>query len=68
MLISLSFYPQHTHIHTHQMTKAFLPHMKAKNHGHIVTIASALGLFSTACVEVGRTTLPLNRQQRPFQT
>lgn len=29
--------------------------MKAKNHGHIVTIASALGLFSTACVEVGRT-------------
>lgn len=35
-----------------QMTKAFLPQMKAKNHGHIVTIASALGLFSTACVEV----------------
>lgn len=34
------------------MTKAFLPQMKAKNHGHIVTIASALGLFSTACVEV----------------
>uniref|UniRef100_A0A8C9XNS6 Short-chain dehydrogenase/reductase 3 n=1 Tax=Sander lucioperca TaxID=283035 RepID=A0A8C9XNS6_SANLU len=31
------------------MTKAFLPQMKAKNHGHIVTIASALGLFSTAC-------------------
>lgn len=36
-----------------QMTKAFLPQMKARNHGHIVTIASALGLFSTACVEVG---------------
>lgn len=35
------------------MTKAFLPQMKARNHGHIVTIASALGLFSTACVEVG---------------
>lgn len=34
------------------MTKAFLPQMKARNHGHIVTIASALGLFSTACVEV----------------
>ena len=34
------------------MTKAFLPQMKAQNHGHIVTIASALGLFSTACVEV----------------
>lgn len=34
------------------MTKAFLPQMKEKNHGHIVTIASALGLFSTACVEV----------------
>lgn len=34
------------------MTKAFLPQMKAKNHGHIVTVASALGLFSTACVEV----------------
>ncbi|CAL8353283.1 unnamed protein product [Gadus morhua 'NCC'] len=33
------------------MTKAFLPQMKAQNHGHIVTIASALGLFSTACVE-----------------
>ncbi|XP_056245292.1 retinol dehydrogenase 10-A isoform X2 [Seriola aureovittata] len=25
--------------------------MKAQNHGHIVTIASVLGLFSTACVE-----------------
>lgn len=34
------------------MTKAFLPQMKTMNHGHIVTIASALGLFSTACVEV----------------
>ncbi|XP_043979171.1 retinol dehydrogenase 10-B [Gambusia affinis] len=33
------------------MTKAFLPQMKARNHGHIVTIASALGLFTTACVE-----------------
>ncbi|XP_062324613.1 retinol dehydrogenase 10-like [Osmerus eperlanus] len=33
------------------MTKAFLPQMKAKNHGHMVTIASVLGLFSTACVE-----------------
>ncbi|XP_010740665.3 retinol dehydrogenase 10 [Larimichthys crocea] len=33
------------------MTKAFLPQMKVKNHGHIVTVASALGLFSTACVE-----------------
>ncbi|XP_039971714.1 retinol dehydrogenase 10-A [Xiphias gladius] len=31
--------------------KAFLPQMKAQNHGHIVTIASVLGLFSTACVE-----------------
>uniref|UniRef100_A0A7N6FFY6 Short-chain dehydrogenase/reductase 3 n=1 Tax=Anabas testudineus TaxID=64144 RepID=A0A7N6FFY6_ANATE len=31
------------------MTKAFLPQMKTKNHGHIVTVASALGLFSTAC-------------------
>lgn len=36
------------------MTKAFLPQMKTKNHGHIVTVASALGLFSTACVEVKR--------------
>ncbi|MEQ2175488.1 hypothetical protein GOODEAATRI_018409 [Goodea atripinnis] len=34
------------------MTKAFLPQMKARNHGHIVTIASALGLFTTAFVEV----------------
>ncbi|KAI1890926.1 hypothetical protein AGOR_G00158620 [Albula goreensis] len=33
------------------MTKAFLPQMKAQNKGHIVTIASTLGLFSTACVE-----------------
>ncbi|KAK9966225.1 hypothetical protein ABG768_003348 [Culter alburnus] len=33
------------------MTKAFLPQMKTKNHGHIVTVASTLGLFSTACVE-----------------
>uniref|UniRef100_A0A3P9H595 Short-chain dehydrogenase/reductase 3 n=1 Tax=Oryzias latipes TaxID=8090 RepID=A0A3P9H595_ORYLA len=33
------------------MTKAFLPQMKARNHGHIVTIASALGLFTTSCVE-----------------
>uniref|UniRef100_A0A668U1G9 Short-chain dehydrogenase/reductase 3 n=1 Tax=Oreochromis aureus TaxID=47969 RepID=A0A668U1G9_OREAU len=31
------------------MTKAFLPRMKEQNHGHIVTVASALGLFSTAC-------------------
>ncbi|XP_072308542.1 retinol dehydrogenase 10 [Eucyclogobius newberryi] len=31
--------------------KAFLPQMKAQNHGHIVTVASVLGLFSTACVE-----------------
>ncbi|KAF7662943.1 hypothetical protein LDENG_00223560 [Lucifuga dentata] len=31
--------------------KAFLPQMKAQNHGHIVTMASVLGLFSTACVE-----------------
>lgn len=37
---------------TQQMTKAFLPRMKEQNHGHIVTVASALGLFSTACVEV----------------
>lgn len=36
------------------MTKAFLPQMKANNHGHIVTVASALGLFSTACVEVNK--------------
>ncbi|CAL1609238.1 unnamed protein product [Knipowitschia caucasica] len=33
------------------MTKAFLPQMKSSNHGHIITVASALGLFSTACVE-----------------
>ncbi|XP_077386180.1 retinol dehydrogenase 10-A [Festucalex cinctus] len=31
--------------------KAFLPQMKARDHGHIVTIASVLGLFSTGCVE-----------------
>uniref|UniRef100_A0A673Y989 Retinol dehydrogenase 20 n=1 Tax=Salmo trutta TaxID=8032 RepID=A0A673Y989_SALTR len=33
------------------MTKAFVPQMKEQNHGHIITIASILGLFSTACVE-----------------
>ncbi|KAG7494537.1 retinol dehydrogenase 10-A-like [Solea senegalensis] len=38
--------------HAHFWTvKAFLPQMKAQNHGHIVTIASVLGLFSTAGVE-----------------
>ncbi|XP_077459192.1 retinol dehydrogenase 10-A [Stigmatopora argus] len=31
--------------------KAFLPQMKAQDHGHIVTVASVLGLFSTGCVE-----------------
>ncbi|KAL2091228.1 hypothetical protein ACEWY4_013491 [Coilia grayii] len=30
---------------------AFLPQMKANNHGHIVTVASVLGLFATAFVE-----------------
>lgn len=37
-----------------QTVKAFLPRMKAQNHGHIVTVASVLGLFSTACVEVNQ--------------
>lgn len=35
-----------------QTTKAFLPKMLEMNHGHIVTVASSLGLFSTAGVEV----------------
>lgn len=35
-----------------QTTKAFLPTMLEINHGHIVTVASSLGLFSTAGVEV----------------
>uniref|UniRef100_A0A8C5B148 Retinol dehydrogenase 20 n=1 Tax=Gadus morhua TaxID=8049 RepID=A0A8C5B148_GADMO len=35
----------------HCLLKAFLPQMKANNHGHIVTVASVLGLFSTPCVE-----------------
>ncbi|OWK04407.1 hypothetical protein Celaphus_00016311 [Cervus elaphus hippelaphus] len=34
-----------------QTTKAFLPTMLEINHGHIVTVASSLGLFSTAGVE-----------------
>ncbi|XP_026547462.1 retinol dehydrogenase 10 isoform X1 [Notechis scutatus] len=38
----------HAHFWT---TKAFLPKMLELNHGHIVTIASSLGLFSTAGVE-----------------
>ncbi|XP_062401633.1 retinol dehydrogenase 10 [Sardina pilchardus] len=38
--------------HAHFWTvKAFLPQMKANNHGHIVTVASVLGLFATAGVE-----------------
>ncbi|XP_069477313.1 retinol dehydrogenase 10 [Ambystoma mexicanum] len=38
--------------HAHFWTaKAFLPKMLDMNHGHIVTVASALGLFSTAGVE-----------------
>lgn len=38
-----------------QTTKAFLPTMMEINHGHIVTVASSLGLFSTAGVEVCHT-------------
>uniref|UniRef100_A0A6I8PQZ1 Retinol dehydrogenase 10 n=1 Tax=Ornithorhynchus anatinus TaxID=9258 RepID=A0A6I8PQZ1_ORNAN len=38
----------HAHFWT---TKAFLPSMLNTNHGHIVTVASSLGLFSTAGVE-----------------
>ncbi|XP_062841894.1 retinol dehydrogenase 10-A [Trichomycterus rosablanca] len=38
----------HAHFWT---TKAFLPRMLELNHGHIVTVASSLGLFSTAGVE-----------------
>ncbi|XP_031423043.2 retinol dehydrogenase 10-B [Clupea harengus] len=38
--------------HAHFWTvKAFLPQMKANNHGHIITIASVLGLYATAYVE-----------------
>lgn len=37
-----------------QTTKAFLPKMLELNHGHIVTVASSLGLFTTAGVEVKR--------------
>uniref|UniRef100_A0A8C7USY9 Retinol dehydrogenase 20 n=1 Tax=Oncorhynchus mykiss TaxID=8022 RepID=A0A8C7USY9_ONCMY len=29
------------------MTKAFIPQMKEQNHGHIITVASVPGLFST---------------------
>ncbi|XP_028831234.1 retinol dehydrogenase 10-B isoform X2 [Denticeps clupeoides] len=38
----------HAHFWT---TKAFLPKMLEQNHGHIVTVASSLGLFTTAGVE-----------------
>lgn len=37
-----------------QVVKAFVPQMKEQNHGHIITIASILGLFNTACVEVNQ--------------
>ena len=43
-LLSLLSFPQ--------TTQAFLPKMLELNHGHIVTVASSLGLFSTAGVEV----------------
>uniref|UniRef100_G3TZS5 Retinol dehydrogenase 10 n=1 Tax=Loxodonta africana TaxID=9785 RepID=G3TZS5_LOXAF len=39
------------HAHFWWTTKAFLPTMLEINHGHIVTVASSLGLFSTAGVE-----------------
>uniref|UniRef100_A0A8C7HI05 Retinol dehydrogenase 10b n=1 Tax=Oncorhynchus kisutch TaxID=8019 RepID=A0A8C7HI05_ONCKI len=39
----------HAHFWT---TKAFVPKMLELNHGHIVTVASSLGLFTTAGVEV----------------
>lgn len=49
------------------MTKAFLPQMKTRNHGHIVTIASALGLFTTSCVEVCCMTDPrTNKTSKSF--
>ncbi|XP_023866040.1 retinol dehydrogenase 10-B [Salvelinus sp. IW2-2015] len=38
----------HAHFWT---TKAFVPKMLELNHGHIVTVASSLGLFTTAGVE-----------------
>lgn len=41
-------------VYLRQTVKAFLPQMKAQNHGHIITIASILGLFSTAGVEVNQ--------------
>ena len=50
------------------MTKAFLPQMKEKNHGHIVTIASALGLFSTACVEVKSSDIPNHKLNTHVRT
>ncbi|MGH0129737.1 UNVERIFIED_CONTAM: hypothetical protein FKN15_039717 [Acipenser sinensis] len=45
----------HAHFWT---TKAFLPKMLEMNHGHIVTVASSLGLFSTAGVETTKAFLP----------
>lgn len=42
----------HCFLSSLQTTKAFLPKMMEMNHGHIVTVASSLGLFSTAGVEV----------------
>nr|XP_003220693.1 PREDICTED: retinol dehydrogenase 10 [Anolis carolinensis] len=41
-----------TNCHAHFWTvKAFLPQMIKREHGHIVTIAGALGLFATGCLE-----------------
>uniref|UniRef100_A0A3Q2U3P6 Uncharacterized protein n=1 Tax=Fundulus heteroclitus TaxID=8078 RepID=A0A3Q2U3P6_FUNHE len=39
------------------MTKAFLPQMKERNQGHIVTIASALGLNFTLSCRITKTTI-----------
>lgn len=51
-----------------QTTKAFLPKMLELNHGHIVTVASSLGLFSTAGVEVSiihNNAYPSHRSHHP---
>ncbi|KAK2095650.1 hypothetical protein P7K49_027066 [Saguinus oedipus] len=48
---NMKHFEKYDRLYKYVTTKAFLPTMLEINHGHIVTVASSLGLFSTAGVE-----------------